>query len=80
MFVYTIEDIIGITFFLLMLVIFGVTIIKRYAIQSFCKHEKYHETMACDAVCQNCGKNLGFIGNVQKERAAAVAFSDDCSD
>lgn len=31
--------------------------------QALCKHEgPVRETMACDAICQRCGKNLGFIG------------------
>ena len=34
--------------------------------QARCKHERVRETMACDAVCQACGKNLGFIGNWRK--------------
>lgn len=70
MFVYTIGDIAGIAFLLLMLVIAAFGAIERYARQAFCKHEKYFETMACDAVCRKCNKNLGFIGRVQEERAA----------
>lgn len=27
----------------------------------FCKHEEYFETMACDAICNKCHKNLGFV-------------------
>ena len=72
MFIYTIGDIVWIVFLLLMLVILAIAAIERWARQAFCKHEKYHETMACDAVCIKCGKNLGFIGGVQKERAAAL--------
>lgn len=37
--------------------------------QSRCKHENYYETRACDAICKECGKNLGFIGTVRRERA-----------
>lgn len=33
--------------------------------QSRCAHESYSETAACDAVCNACGKNLGFIGAVK---------------
>ena len=36
--------------------------------QSRCKHEKYRENMKCDAICSECGKNLGFIGNVRKQK------------
>lgn len=34
-----------------------------------CKHERFYETRACDAVCSACGKNLGFIGTVREQRA-----------
>lgn len=33
-----------------------------------CNHAKYRETQACDAICCNCGKNLGFIGIVKERR------------
>lgn len=28
-----------------------------------CPHERFHDG-ACDAICDRCGKNLGFIGRV----------------
>lgn len=28
------------------------------------------ETQACDAICDDCGKNLGFIGIIRAQRAA----------
>jgi hypothetical protein len=34
------------------------TMIKR----SRCQHLRFHETSSCDAICTDCGKNLGFIG------------------
>ena len=40
--------------------------IPKMVRQARCKHEKFHETMACDAVCSRCGKNLGFIGTVRE--------------
>lgn len=33
--------------------------------QQRCKHIRYHETMSCDAICNDCGKNLGFIGKIR---------------
>jgi hypothetical protein len=30
--------------------------------QSKCQHPRVHETQSCDAICLECGKNLGFIG------------------
>lgn len=63
MFIFTTETVI--TFVLVVLFI----LIKLYCSISDwwkykdCKHEKISETSACDAVCNNCNKNLGFIGS-----------------
>lgn len=43
-----------------------------------CKHERFIETRACDAICTDCGKNLGFIGTVREERRALQ--NDDRTD
>lgn len=33
-----------------------------------CKHTNgVHETSACDAICNDCGKNLGFIGRWREQ-------------
>jgi hypothetical protein len=37
------------------------TVIKQWR----CKHLQYRETMACDAICRDCNKNLGFIGTIR---------------
>jgi hypothetical protein len=42
--------------------------IKHYFKYKNCKHDKVHETRACDAICINCGKNLGFIGAWYEEK------------
>jgi hypothetical protein len=34
-----------------------------------CKHMHYFETGKCDAICSNCGKNLGFIGSWRTKSA-----------
>lgn len=36
-----------------------------------CKHAEhdFRENMACDAICCNCGKNLGFIGRIREQRS-----------
>ena len=39
-----------------------------------CKHEVYYETMACDAICTNCGKNLGFIGTAREDKTKKEQF------
>ena len=36
-----------------------------------CPHERYFETRGCDAVCNRCRKNLGFIGTVQRQRGGS---------
>ena len=68
MFIWTISDIVGVT----ILVLIGITYIlinnPDWIKQITCKHEKYHETQACDAVCSKCGKNLGFIGNLYRDK------------
>jgi hypothetical protein len=73
MFIYTIGDIIGAA---ILVAIIGMVISKRIK-QHYCKHEKYYETMACNAVCVKCGKNLGFIGSVKKERRARAALKGE---
>jgi len=42
----------------------------QYREQKKCPHVKYYETRACDAICSECGKNLGFIGEVRKVNPA----------
>lgn len=38
--------------------------------QAKCKHDgSVIETSSCDAICNQCGKNLGFIGTWRKSRA-----------
>lgn len=39
-------------------IVIGVVAMVR---QSRCRHSAVNETQACDAICRNCGKNLGFI-------------------
>jgi len=34
----------------------------------FCKHEEYFETMSCQAICNKCHKDLGFIENPRKDK------------
>lgn len=63
MFIWTIWDLIFFSFagicFLLIFLIRAYT----WYIQATCKHDQgVGETMACDAICRSCGKNLGFIG------------------
>lgn len=50
--------------------VIGVSI-KQSIKQARCKHTYYLETRACDAVCNQCGKNLGFIGTLKKQRSGS---------
>ena len=40
-------------------------IIKQYR----CRHDGgFYETRACNAICRQCSKNLGFIGNLRDKK------------
>jgi len=41
-----------------------------------CEHPTFYETMACDAICMDCGENMGFIGSVDKTKHRCVAYND----
>ncbi|MFS2103626.1 hypothetical protein [Ralstonia sp. Ralssp135] len=60
---------------ILFAVVVGILIqIPSWIRQARCKHDgNVYETQACDAYCQQCGKNLGFIGAWREKRAAASA-------
>lgn len=51
--------------FTIIVVYFG---LKSFLKELFCKHEKYYENMACHGICRNCGKDLGFIGNLRDKK------------
>lgn len=55
------EVIVGLLVLLGVVVIVALSYLPGYLHKKVCKHEKYRETRACDAICVNCGKNLGFI-------------------
>ena len=57
--------------FILLFAVLGVLgHVPKMLRQHRCKHERFYETSACDAICSDCGKNLGFIGTVRKVRLA----------
>ena len=63
MFIWTLSDAI----YLLAALLFGVVGLRFYLPVAFkqwrCKHDgDFRETMQCDAICNKCNKNLGFIG------------------
>lgn len=50
-------------FAVVVIAIMAYVILPELIKQALCKHHSgIRETMACDAVCRKCGKNLGFIG------------------
>ncbi len=63
-FVWTVGDVLGLGLLALVL-LWGVWITNAtWWRESRCKHDGgVDETMACDAICRKCGKNLGFIGS-----------------
>ena len=67
-FVVTLQDIIGLTLFGIILLVVIIYFSRLYLKQVFCKHSRVYETMACNAICSSCGKNLGFIGNWQDKQ------------
>lgn len=71
MFIWTIGDAIGLTALALIFVIFCVVGARRMLRQSRCNHARYYETSACDAICIDCGKNLGFIGTWRDKQTSA---------
>lgn len=64
MFVITLGDMLALGIFVFcVLVVILVTVAKAIR-QGRCPHDGgVHETQACDAICRQCGKNLGFIGS-----------------
>ena len=40
-----------------------IALAMQLALQAICKHLRVYETKSCDAICRDCGKNLGFIQN-----------------
>lgn len=63
MFIYTIGDLIWLAFIVLFTIWAIIIGSSRSLSQWKCKHDAgVNETMACNAICRKCGKDLGFIG------------------
>lgn len=68
-FVITFGDVFGMIALAIFLLVAGYFYAKEAWKQSRCKHDGgVNETMACNAICKKCGKNLGFIGNWRKPK------------
>ncbi len=66
-FVWTLQDVVSIAMLALILVVVALIFLTTFVREMLCKHDAgVNETQACDAICRNCGKNLGFIGAWRK--------------
>ena len=54
--------------------------LARMRKQRKCPHEYVHETQACDAICTQCGKNLGFIQHWRDARKAKSGLGPPSKD
>lgn len=75
MFIYDLETIVGVFLIVVMGVWYLSIVIKEKLKQRRCTHERYSETSSCDAICHSCGKNLGFIGNLRKQRKSSNSYN-----
>lgn len=73
-FMFTISDVLYFAF-IIALALLGLWLyVPIWWRQWNCKHDgNVNETRACEAICRQCGKNLGFIGAWRERRAAAPA-------
>ena len=66
-FVITLGDVVGLSLLALILVVGAVWLLVRCVQVRLCKHDQgVGETQACDAICNKCGANLGFIDDWRK--------------
>ncbi|WP_423197893.1 hypothetical protein DFLDMN_001533 [Cupriavidus sp. H19C3] len=64
---FIVEHGIELLFITICLGIIAVLSAQKWLRQARCKHGgRLYETQACEAICQQCGKNLGFIGALKR--------------
>ena len=68
MFIVTLTEALGVLAALLLLLFVAIVELRKFIKQKRCTHDKYWENGQCHAICSGCGKHLGFIGSVRKER------------
>jgi len=72
MFIWTISDAVTAVIFAVFLIVALYVGIATWIRQTRCKHSGgVNETQACDAICRECGKNLGFIGTWREKHRSA---------
>lgn len=63
-FVWTLDSVLTVFAFVVLAIALLLMWIPMAWRQRWCKHDGgIRENRECDAFCQKCGKNLGFIGN-----------------
>lgn len=65
---FLVDIFISVGLFLIIFIIAAVLTVRNMLKQRRCIHASFRETSSCDAICNNCGKNLGFIGVVREQR------------
>ena len=68
-FVVTVWDVLQIAVVVLVLLAAAAIMLPQWFRQWRCKHDGgVRETMACDAICDKCSANLGFIGTWREKQ------------
>lgn len=74
MFIFTATDILAASVFVILLAVWLIMFSKQSIKQIRCKHDgEVTETGSCMAICNKCGKNLGFIGTEENKKRAGRA-------
>jgi len=72
MFIWTIGDAITTVIFAVFCIIALYVAIAGWIRQARYKHDGgVNETQTCDAICRQCGKNMGFIGTWREKHRSA---------
>lgn len=58
-------DIIALCIVVALILLYGVVVLLTAWQRRRCKHKNYFENRACNAICRDCGKDLGFIGSLR---------------
>ena len=66
--VVTLGELIALFVFLFLIAYVLIDQFQVWNKQRKCKHESYREDRSCNAICNQCGKNLGFIGNIRDKK------------
>lgn len=67
MIVITLTEILFFTFWGVLILTIGIVKFMEWLQQRNCGHTRYRENQACNAICIDCHKNLGFIANIREK-------------